>query len=360
MDAYRSEQGLIDRQIISAAAPEWRAMLGAADHDFYHLPCYQSLSATPEDEPLAFLASSGDDRLLIPFHRRALPSDLVHGRTMFDIISPYGYAGPIWTRAASEGFIAQALGSFAETLREEAIVSAFIRLHTLLDPAEIFEGFGSVTAHGPSVYIDLTLSDEELWRQTRRDHRHDINRLKRTGFIASWDNWDNLDAFIACYHETMTRLGASSSYFFSPAYFAQLRACLGDRLHLCIVHRDGEVACGCLLTEIEGLSQYHLSGTATAFLREHPSKLMLHEARAWLKARGNHIFHLGGGLGARRDSLHMFKRGFSPLSADFHSWRIVPDQPLYDALVARWSALSEREPVDPNLFFPQYRAPRGG
>jgi hypothetical protein len=351
---------LVDRQIITTASPEWRTLLNQADHDFYHLPCYQELAAAAGDEPLAFLATAGDEQLLVPFHRRRISAEITPGRELFDIASPYGYPGPVWTRTASEDFIADALAGFAISLKDAGIVSAFLRLHTLLNPPGLFTNVGTLVDHGPSVYIDLTLSEEELWAQTRRGHKRDLVVLEQRGYTVSMDDWSRFDDFLICYYESMRRLGASQFYFFEREYFDRLRACLGDRIHLCLVHLDGAIACAGLVTEMGGLCQYHLSATADAHFQDHPSKFMLHRLRFWLKGRGNRIYHIGGGVGALRDTLHLFKAGFSPLAADFHTWRIIPDEELYSALTARWSLLTGREPIDPELFFPQYRAALDG
>lgn len=351
---------MIDRQIITTASQEWRTLLGHADHDFYHLPCYQELSAASGDQPLAYLASQGDARLLIPFHRRPISAAIAQGRELFDAASPYGYPGPIWTRAASKDFITDALTGFSFTLRDAGFVSAFIRLHTLLNPPGFFTGVGTLVDHGPSVYIDLTLSEEALWAQTRRGHKRDLVALEQRGYVITMDDWSRLDDFLTCYYDSMRRLGASQFYFFPREYFDRLRTCLDDRIHLCLVHLDGDIACAGLVTEMDGLCQYHLSATADRHFQDHPSKLMLHKLRFWLKDRGNRIYHIGGGVGALRDTLHLFKIGFSPLSADFHTWRIIPDETLYAELTARWSVMAGRPPVDAEQFFPQYRAALDG
>lgn len=332
-------------------------MLTRAEHDFYHLPCYQTLSAAAHDEPLAFHAVAGEHALLLPFHRRPIPERIGGTDGLFDATSPYGYPGPIWTRDAPAEFVRDALEGFATLLPDSHIVAAFIRLHTLLNESDLFEGVGELINHGPSVYIDLTLSEEQLWAQTRRGHKRDLVVLEKRGYSITIDDWSRLDDFLTCYYDSMRRLGASPFYFFPREYFERLRDCLGNRIHLCLVHLEDDVACAGLVTEMDGLCQYHLSATADAHFQDHPSKLMLHHLRFWLKARGNRIYHVGGGVGALRDTLHLFKIGFSPLTADFHTWRVVPDEARYEGCVARWSALAGRPPVDRAAFFPQYRAP---
>lgn len=348
---------MLNDLIVEPGADQWLAVLSAADHDFYHLPCYQQLVSGEDETARGYIASDGTHHFLLPFQQRAVPAEIANGETLFDINSAYGYPGPVWSRGAPKVFVANALRQFTARLSNEGVVSAFFRLHTLLnDPAQ-FEGVGEIVNHGPSVYIDLTLSDEELWAQTRRGHKRDIAVLEKRGYEIVMDDWDRLDDFLTCYYDSMTRLGASPFYFFPKSYFEELRSCLGDdRLHLCLLYLKGEIACAGMVSEINGLCQYHLSATANRHFQDHPSKLMLNHLRTWLKRRGNRIYHVGGGVGALRDTLHLFKIGFSPLAADFHTWRVIPDQGRYDELVRR--RFGKNAPADTDdLFFPRYRAP---
>jgi lipid II:glycine glycyltransferase (peptidoglycan interpeptide bridge formation enzyme) len=204
------------------------------------------------------------------------------------------------------------------------------------------------------VSIDLTLSTEELWAQTRHDHRRDITRALRLGYIARMDEeWRHLASFIRVYEATMTRLSASRFYFFDVAYFEGLREALGESLHLCVVEKDGAIAAAGLFVETDGLVQFHLSGTDDAFRMVQSTKLMLHFVRGWAKDRGNQVLHLGGGVGASNDSLLSFKGGFSPLRHPFATLRVVVDESDYRRLVA-----ASDPDLDPGVrsgFFPLYR-----
>ena len=59
-----------------------------------------------------------------------------------------------------------------------------------------------------------------------------------------------------------------------------------------------------------------------------------------MKARGNRVMHLGGGLGGAHDSLFDFKAGFSKDRQPFRTWRVVVDP-------VRYAELSQaRHPAD--------------
>ncbi len=344
-------------QFIGPASPLWRDVVARAPHDFYHLPEYSVLAAGPDETPLAFHARSGEHEMLLPFMRKPLPTALDGGRGLTDAISPYGYPGPIWSEGAPAEFQRESLESLVESMRSESMVSGFFRLHTLLNHADQFTGVGELVLHGPTVYIDLTLSEDQLWTQTRRGHRREILGLREAGYVATIDHdWARLDDFMLCYNQTMDRVNASAFYYFPKSYFLELRKMLGDRASLCVVDLDGEVACAGIATVMGGIAQYHLSATAAAHLQAHPSKLMLNFLSIWLKQQGASVFHIGGGVGSLEDKLHLFKSGFSPLAAEFRTWRIVADEDRYAAALDQWSREKGMPPVDRAAFFPQYRA----
>ncbi len=335
----------------------WPALLRAMRHDVYHLAESAGFAARHQavGEPRAFVAEAPGARFLVPLIVRRLAPDLAKER-LFDATSPRGYPGPIASVAPdvdAAAFVRRAIAAFVDYLNRRGIVTAFVRLHPFLGPpsAALLAG-GALVEHGESVSIDLTLSREELWAQTRHNHRRDINAARRAGYVVRIDEaWARLDAFADAYRQSMERLGADAFWRLPTAYFRELRDALGPRLHLCVVERDGELAAGALLTETAGLVEYHLAGTADAHVAASPSKLIVDFARRWAKERGNACLHLAGSL-RPGDSLSHFKLGFSPRRHPVRSWRIVADGAAYGQLVtARGDVGADAD------FFPLYRRP---
>ena len=348
-------------EALSPSSGAWREALSRVEHDFYHLPEYAAVEARRlEGRAVAVLARSGDDWLLTPVVIRPalLAGERVEGE--LDACSPYGYASPlVHVSRSSSGFELEALRQSISCLAELGACALFVRLHPLLAGLDdgVLASVGTLVEHGPTVWIDLHLAEEELRRQTRGSDRNRLNKLGRSGFSARIDErWDHLEDFLRIYAETMAHVGADESYLFGRDYFLELRGALGSALHLCVVEQEGRTAAAGLFSECRGIVQFHLSGTADEFRRVSPARLMIDHVRWWAKARGDRSFHLGGGLGAREDSLFEFKAGFSELRATFRSWRAVCDADRYQALVARWA---ERvgAPYDPDLtgVFPAYR-----
>jgi hypothetical protein len=328
----------------------WEALVDEVPHDVYHLPQYLEVTAKYEDgEPAAFLAREGSCFCLIPLLIRRLPEALTAPSDWRDAKSPYGYAAPLFRGDAS--WIDKALDTFTRESQNRNIVSAFLCMHPLLTVPPNLASHGEVVKHGETVYVDLSPTEEALWSQTRERFRSYIGKLQRSGFQARFDDWSAYSEFVSIYGQTMARLHADPFYCFPVQYFHDLRAALGPRLHFCaVVNSRGELASGALLTETQGIVQYHLSGTADRFFTNSPSKMMLHEIRLWAKRQGHKVLHLGGGLGARADSLFHFKTGFSPLRSDFMAYHLVCDENKYAFLCRQ----TESDVLD-DEYFPQYR-----
>jgi hypothetical protein len=357
---WASAEPIVRTAWLAPGDARWPALLRAMPHDVYHLPEYAAFGARHQatGEPRAFVAEADGARLLVPLIIRRLPPD-VSGEGLFDATSPRGYPGPIAAVASdvdAGAFVRRAIGAFVDALNRRGIVTAFVRLHPLLGPpSEALVPAGAVVEHGESVSIDLALSTEELWAQTRHNHRRDINAARRSGYACRIDDaWGRLDAFADVYRQSMERLGADAFWHLPPAYFRQLHEALGPRLHLCVVERDGELAAGALLTETAGIVEYHLAGTADEHVAASPSKLIVDFARRWAKERGNACLHLAGSL-RPGDSLNHFKLGFSPRRHPVRSWRVVADEAAYAQLVGESSVGPDADGAD--AFFPLYRRP---
>ena len=354
---------ILRQSLLSVDDQAWTEALRTVVHDVYHFPGYARLSGRMEGgEARAFVASDGPSTFFVPVIVRDLPGRLRNGRDIRDATVPYGYPGPLvaYAEGASDTdrrtFLHGAVSAFVECLLEQRIVSLFARLHPLLpvDPLVLAQ-FGSVVPSGQSVAVDLSLPEETRWRQMRSNHRRDISKATKRGEVAERDaTWAGLDAFVQAYRETMTRTGANPYYLFDDGYFHALREALGDHIHLWTVRASSDIVAGALFTECSGIVQYHLGGTAERFLAGNPFKLLLHRAAEWFKMRGNRWLHLGGGVGGASDSLLHFKRGFSPRTFPFYTWRLVVDAGMYDDLVAR-ARCAPAPDADPSSFFPAYR-----
>ncbi len=349
----------MDIKLIKPGDLLWGQMLARVPHDIYHLEAYVSAVGDHErGTPLAIYVEEGQQRLFVPVIRRPVPlTGDAQLDSHFDLSSPYGYPGPLVecaSKASTNGFVETAMKGALSFLREQHVVSIFLRLHPLLEMSE--EGLsrtGVSVEHGQTVVIDLKNSEAAIWSQIRHGHRYEINRAQKQGLTAFIDeDWANLDAFIELYNNTMKRVEASSQYFFSKEYFIRLRETLPGRIHLCVVKAEDQVAAAGLFTETGGIVQYHLSSSRFELAKLHPTKLMIDFAWRWAKARGNRALHLGGGKGGLRDSLFQFKAGFSKHFVPYRTWSTIVNPTVYEALVSKLKPYTAGASAN---YFPAYR-----
>ncbi len=355
-------------EIISPTDLRWQQYLDTVPHDFYHLSGYLELEAKWHGAIAeAVLVSDRGETFFLPYLMRdcddVLSSHEFPVSEVYDTISPYGYPGILVSNPHNLGFIKQAWILIHQSWRDRNICSAFLRLHPLINDLAAHDWSAidsqAIYHYSDVVVCDLTLSLDELWRQTRSSHRTKINKLRRSGFSVRMAPVEQyLDIFIAIYLETMRRVNARSIYLFDRDYFSNLVRILADRVKICVVEFDDEVVAASMITELSGIVQYHLGGTKTEFLKYSPTTLMFDYIREWSKSRGNNYLNLGGGLGGQHDSLFHFKAGFSKEIKTFTTIRSIVDRELYQYLTTLRAKTLGREAAELRslTFFPTYRA----
>ncbi|MEZ4869472.1 MAG: GNAT family N-acetyltransferase [Caldilineaceae bacterium] len=342
----------------------WKEILRCCGaHDIYHLPEYHQLAEEQHgDQAELFVFEQGSTLIAMPLMIRridGLPG--IGSSTLRDATSVYGYPGPVSSlQNPSKDIIRLFNQSLQDYFASREIISAFSRLHPfLLDQACYLSGPDSQVVNvGTTVAIDLTLPVAVQEQHYRTNHKRDINKAKRLGLHCFHDQeWTHFDSFIHIYYETMRRTEASDDYFFDRAYFRRLRELLGDKLHLFVAIHDDSVAGAGLFTVCNSIIQYHLGGTDSRCLQLAPTKLIFDTVRLWGARIGATVFHLGGGVGSRQDSLFHFKAGFASLQYQFKVWKAVTNADAYNELVAqkhRWN-LENGVPASEKSCFPAYR-----
>lgn len=344
--------------------PRWPKLLSQARHDLYHLSEYVEVSGRHEGgEPVAVVVTDGRNSLLVPLVLRPMAvAGCAPVTDCRDAVSPYGYPYPLLIPSddpRGETFFPEAIRALIAAFRERRIVSAFIRLHPLLSfPIAEATALGSVVEHGETVAIDLTKNADELLEGMRENHARWIRKGLRAGHrFCLADTPADVAEFVDIYIDNMTHVDAAAYYFFSHEYFQALVKRLPGRVHLAFLEVDGERACGMLFSEVDGIVEYHLGGTRSSLRRQSPMVMLTYEVARFAQARGNRIFHLGGGVGGGTDSLFLFKAGFSPLRFPFRTWRLVADPLMYTQLARRWEERYGVAADPPTGYFPAYRKP---
>lgn len=353
---------MTDIQIFHCEEPaSWNsAVERCAWHDFYHLAEYHLLH---KQEGQGILIVISEDEKTIAFPLLVRPIEEVGGLEdfsgYFDATSVYGYPGPITNAETDIRFLKQAGWVLGNILRDQKIISVFSRLHPILGNDK-YVFVGAAIPIGETISIDLTLPEEQQTKLYRKNHQRDIKKALHNNLICFEDKeWSRYDDFIRLYYATMERVGAEVRYFFSREYFDELRVALKDSLRLFIVTQEDVVLSAGLFTLVRGIVQYHLGASNPNFMQHHAaSKLLFDTVRRWASKYNATVFHLGGGVGGKNDSLFNFKRGFSDRIHTFWIWKYIVDKCCYEqALAARHAWLTMNNlALTENSYFPAYRA----
>lgn len=345
--------------------PRWLETLRQMPrYDFHHLPGYVEIEAERRGiQGCAYVLQSDQGACLIPLLISSVPVTLQPtGASPCDALAPYGYAGPLIVAEGNERqqdeFTTLAITRLTEHLRCRNICSVMVRFHPLISvPFRPFQNLGRLVVHGETVCVDLRQSLEQMWSDTRHGFRNPINRMERQGYHFELDfAGKHLGEFMNIYHDTMLRVGAEPQYFFSEEYFRDFQRILGPGFVLAHARNpSGEIISSGIFTVCSDIVQYHLSGNILGGQGSDGSKLILHGIRKWAHENGLNKFHLGGGVGAKNDSLFNFKSGFSSGRAQYSTWRMVVDEAIYDRLCGQWERQNHAAADPIKGFFPAYR-----
>jgi serine/alanine adding enzyme len=314
------------REVPAAEWDELLAQLGCADA--YLLHAYVEASCVLDPGEPVLLENDG---VVMTCIVRAIPGTDAH-----DVTTPYGYGGPV-----GEGDFQQA---YERWCSERGIVSTFIRFHPLF---ENYRGAPHATYASPTVGWPL---EGDLLAGMHGKHRNVVRKAEKVGVtVEATPAPDDLSAFVSLYEQTMRRQDAAAYYFFPSDYWERLSA-LHDRLVRYDAVAEGEIVASAICLRGDRWLHYHLGATADSARDLGASNLLLYEAARWGQGQGLEEFHLGGGAGAKEDSLFAFKQRFSPNGRrEFWVGKLVHDEEAY-------RRLSGGADIDVAGFFPAYRA----
>jgi len=329
-------------------------------HDFHHLPQFHR-AEEHRLKAIAHLFTYCEDDYLIalPLLLRSA-EEVVPGWN--DATSVYGYAGPVASHERiPEPIVRNFQGALKEALVERRVIAAFSRLHPLIVQHDLLAGLGECRASGRTVSIDLTLPLEKQRAQYRSINKRRINKQRREGTVACLCDQEKRywSEFVNIYGETMRRVNAAQTYFFGEEYFNELARELGSVLHLFVAVIGDKIAAAGLFTICNGIVNSYLSGTRDEFIEFSPMTLMIDTVRLWANEIGARVFHLGGGVGAKEDSLFHHKVGFSDRRHDFTTWRCIVAPETYRELSEQRARMNELQGLQPTSaeYFPAYRCP---
>jgi len=333
-----------------------------AQYDIYYLSGYtKGFYLHGDGIPQLFYYHDADIRGICVMMKRDITQtdyfqDEFEREKWFDIVTPYGYGGFIFEGNIDKDSIQRFNKCYCEKLKEENIISVFVRFHPQLQNAESLRTISQVIDLGKTIEMDLK-SEEVIWNNIIPKNRTAIRKSIKNGVSVNHGKGISLfDKFIEIYNGTMDHDEAEDYYYFEKEFYESIHRDLFDYYEIFYAEYGGEIIAMSIILFANNRMHYHLSGAKYEFRPLAPTNLLLYEAARWGSEQGFKSFHLGGGLGSGEDGLFKFKQAFNRNSGNQFSIGkqiIIPE--MYEKLVE----IRKREDANFDMnssYFPLYRA----
>lgn len=324
--------------------------------DIYFKPEWiYSCQEIEDGTPVIYEFQNEYGKISYNFFKRKIPI-LYNDEEYYDIISPYGYGGPLileYQEGCKDKLLKDFQEDFSKYCKENKIVSEFVRFHPIYNNGKDFLDFYDVSSIRKTVGTDLTKEDpfqEEFSKSTRKL----IRRLLKEGVeyqIIEDPNKDDIEDFFKIYYSTMDRNEASDFYYFTKDYFYKCLELFGKDIIIINVLIDNITVASAFYIRGDGIIHAHLSGTLQEYIKYSPAYIIKYATILWGKDHGYRLVHYGGGTtNSPDDSLLKFKKKFTKDTLfDFSIGKKIWDKDVYDHLVNQTNSQD-------SSFFPQYRS----
>lgn len=271
----------------------------------------------------------------------------------FDLITPYGYGGFLIEGNYTKESQTTLKNEYLDYCQKNNIISEFIKFHPLLGNHKYLAHIFDIESYGETAIMELG-HREDIWSNYNSSNRRNIRKAKKSNVKIYWSNDPFLIfTFKEMYAQTMDRANASKFYYFSEKYYEYLTKSLNKNFMFFYAKKDQKIIAISIVFLSNKSMHYHLSASDEAYRNLYPTNYLIHEAAMWGSMHGFTKFHLGGGIGGKKDSLLKFKQKFT--NSNRHQLYIgkkIYKQEIYEKLVAlRSSTLNKK-----STYFPLYRS----
>lgn len=287
--------------------------------------------------------------------KREIPIE-VNNEKYFDIITPYGYGGPVVRDCkdedAKENLIKEYENEFKAYCSQNNIVSEFIRFHPLNKNYEDFKEVYETIYQRQTVVTNLKAHDDPFQKEFKKGARKEVRKALREGVsYRIYENPDNLNNFKKLYYSTMDRNEAEDYYYFPEEYFSNILKNLREHILIIELIYEEEVISSELYLVKDKLIHAHLLGNNEEYMYLGAGGVLEYAASIWGKENNyDYIHHGGGTTNDEKDSLLRYKQKFGQNEeCKFYIGKRVWDETVYDKLC-------DIKKIDKTIdFFPAYR-----
>jgi len=313
---------------------------------------YGRLYETVEDgELVVFDFENEYGKVKNMFIKRKIPFNL-ENKVFFDIVTPYGYGGPVIQEAIDEEKVLSGyFEAFSNYCQKNNIITEFIRFD-LFENLQVKDQFyGDVSLVGNTIVRDLNLPVKE---DVRKKIFQNARAAEVKGVKMSIDlTGERIDEFLEMYYSTMDRNKADDYYYFKKSFFEQIHETLKNQFLYVFATLDGKVISAALILIGEERAFSFLGGTLEEYYTYDPEASMELMIIQWLKDKGLTKYILGGGHKGE-DGIYFHKKGLARNGDHpFYVGKKVHDPIIYEKLIELRKTFGDFDME--TSFFPKYR-----
>lgn len=324
--------------------------------DIYFEPDYARLYETDDNKAVEYRFECEHGVITNLFLKRKINISLPNGIQYYDLVTPYGYGGPVIHSATDkEKLIAAYMEDFKAFTVRENIIAEFVRFHPIVGNALDFKEAYNATYDRKTVGTNLTY-DDVISTEFSKHKRKDIRRILKNPEIKYEvdENPESLDDFVEIYYSTMDRDGADAYYYFDKTYFQKMLDAFHGHITTGKVFLRGKLIAMGVYFRYGKYLHAHLSGTLSEYLEYSPAYILKYALAIYGHEKGYEVIHYGGGSSrSEENGLYKFKREFGKNTVfDFYIAKKVWNEDVYKSICEAVGADINTE------FFPAYREER--
>ncbi len=226
------------------------------------------------------------------------------------------------------------LNNLLKKLRKELSGKAiYIEFRNLTDQSsfkDIYESNGFLYEDHLDILVDLTKSEDELWKNVTTKRRNGIRRATKEGTVFKVaDDFDSLKECYTILQEVYSRAKLPLYNFdFFESMYKQFN---GDaKLHMFTAEYQGKII-GCMLAlGYKGILYDLYAGARAEYYNKYPNDLIPWEVFRWAKSNGYHLFDFGGaGKPGIPYKVRDYKKQFGGELVNFGRFKLILNKPLY-------------------------------
>ncbi|WP_051638289.1 MULTISPECIES: GNAT family N-acetyltransferase [Maribacter] len=300
--------------------------------------------------------------ILMPIVLR--PITINNKQTTFnDVISPYGYSGPLISKETNEKDMNEFWQLADLWYKENNVITEFIRFSLNNNTL----GYnGKIIPTLKNVCGELT-DPNTIWnkfdKKVRNNYRKSVENQLTFHIYSGNMEPKIVSQFYDIYKNTMIRRNADIDLYFSLNYFQNYVKLNPQHCAIAIVSKSNTpISAEFLLLSRDTIYSY-LGGTNADFFNCRPNDFLKVNIINWAIENGYKTYVLGGGR-MDNDNLYAYKKSFFPKENDitFYTGRKIVNQEIYKYLneeIKNSLTMSSINYSDPNTndFFPMYRKP---